>query len=235
MATTSSFGDRRSRVSFDRVELDQPGIGDRAFELSEAIEIVGKELSSVTWVYDPTKDVVVWSSPIERLFEFEEGIRGFSVLADDPTVAGSSVAADEDRQDGSPDDDPDQSCAPPRFADGADFGDSLLAPILAPIRHGVPPSEFDLHREVHCPDGVIHHVVVRASPMPAPGVRPSSPGTRSRPSTSAWLSTSPPNSDSSASSARWSTAIGCSPRSPPMWCSCIRTGASSTGTGPWGG
>jgi hypothetical protein len=39
MATTSSFGDRRSRVSFDRVELDQSGLGDRAFELSEAIEL----------------------------------------------------------------------------------------------------------------------------------------------------------------------------------------------------
>jgi diguanylate cyclase (GGDEF)-like protein/PAS domain S-box-containing protein len=176
MATTSSFGDRRSRVSFDRVELDQSGMGNRAFELSEAIELGGKELPSVTWVYDPARDSVVWSSPIERLFGFEEGIRGFAVLADDAAPAddavpaGSSVAADREHQDGAPDEDPGQSWSSARFADGADFGSSLLSPILAPIRHGVPPSEFDLHREVHCPDGVVHRVVVRASPMPAPGV-----------------------------------------------------------------
>ena len=179
MATTSSFGGRRSRVSFDRVELDQSGLGDRAFELSEAIELGGKELPSVTWVYDPARDSVVWSSPIERLFGFEEGIRGFAVLADD-VGAGSPVAAEREQQDGAPDEDPDQSCTPAPFAGGADFGDSLLSPILAPIRAGVPPSEFDLHREVHCPDGVIHRVVVRASPMPAPVASPELPSDQVR-------------------------------------------------------
>jgi diguanylate cyclase (GGDEF)-like protein/PAS domain S-box-containing protein len=165
MATMSSFGDRRSKVSFDRVQLDQPPLGDRAFELSEAVELAGKELQSVTWVYDLEKDIVVWSSPIERLFGFEEGMRGFSVLAD-----GTTSPCDLDGSGAGPD----QAAPPDRFSGGADIGNELLAPILAPIRAGVPLAEFDLRREVHCPDGVVHRVVVRASPMPAPG-EPSDP------------------------------------------------------------
>jgi diguanylate cyclase (GGDEF)-like protein/PAS domain S-box-containing protein len=161
MATKSSFGDRQSKVSFDRVELGQAA-GDRAYELSQAVEFGGKELQSVTWVYDLAKDTVIWSSPIERLFGFEEGVRGFSVLRNDTMVLADGRPA------GAGDDDSDGSCAETRFADGADTGDALLAPILAPIRHGVPPTEFDLKMDVHCPDGVIHSVVVRASPMPSP-------------------------------------------------------------------
>jgi diguanylate cyclase (GGDEF)-like protein/PAS domain S-box-containing protein len=158
MATKSSFGDRQSKVSFDRVELG-PTAGDRAFELSEAVEFGGKELQSVTWVYDLAKDTVIWSSPIERVFGFEEGVRGFSVLRNDSKMLAEGRPGDDDS---------DGSCAETRFADGADTGDALLAPILAPIRHGVPPTEFDLKMDVHCPDGVIHSVVVRASPMPSP-------------------------------------------------------------------
>ncbi len=52
------------------------------------------------------------------------------------------------------------------FPTGVDTGEELLAPILAPIRHGVPPAEFDLTVDVRCPDGIVHNVVVRASPMP---------------------------------------------------------------------
>jgi diguanylate cyclase (GGDEF)-like protein/PAS domain S-box-containing protein len=169
MATASNFGDRGSRVSFDRIELDD-SLGDRAFELSEAVELASNELQSVTWVYDMAKDSVMWSSPIEQLFGFEEGVRGFSVLLDGtPEPACGDTHAD-------PDDDEARSSVKTRFATGADTGDELLAPILTPIRHGVPLSEFDLHMDVRCPDGVVHSVVVRASPMPLPGSHSASPG-----------------------------------------------------------
>ena len=167
MAKTSSFGDRRSRVSFDRVELARSPLGDRAFELSQGVELVGNELQSVTWVYDIGRDSVIWSSPIEEFFGFEEGVRGFSVVPDH--AAALSVAEGPGRRRS---DQRDPSGLSSRFAGGAEAGDALLAPILAPIRRGSPPAEFDLQMVVHCPDGVAHNVVVRASPMTTSGDAP---------------------------------------------------------------
>jgi diguanylate cyclase (GGDEF)-like protein/PAS domain S-box-containing protein len=157
MATTSSFGERRSKVSFDRVALDDSPCGDRAFELSEGVDLVDQELQSVTWVYDATDDSVVWSSPIEEFFGFEEGVCGFSVEPDQGGADADDTVADEDSTD------PAEG-----YGDGADAGEALLAPILAPIRHGSPPAEFDLRMVVTCPDGVGHRVVVRASPLSVP-------------------------------------------------------------------
>ena len=56
----------------------------------------------------------------------------------------------------------------PTFASASDTGDQLLAPILEPIRHGVALADFDLHLDVRCPDGVVHGVVIRASPITVP-------------------------------------------------------------------
>ncbi len=162
MATASSFGDRSSKVSFDRIDLEDSPFGDRVFELSDGIELGAKELRSVTWVYDVAKDTVIWSSSIEELFGFEEGVRGFSVTRDDTFGIDGVVSGSEQITD------PEYSAAETRFADGADTGELLLAPILAPVRAGVPPAEFELRMTVNCPDGVDHHVVVRASPMDAP-------------------------------------------------------------------
>ena len=222
MATTSSFGDRRSRVSFDRVELDDSPLGT-GFELSKGVELVGEEVKSVTWIYDIAKDHVTWSSPIEEFFGFTVGVRGFSVLRDDaPALPAGGTDGDGDgqaevraKQKARPTQKteptrqtrPTQQTRPtpktrptPRsrpgrgasgadgqagaeddpvftegFADGIDTGEALLAPILAPIRMGCPPAEFDLHISVQCPDGVIHNVVVRASPTPALAPSDSSP------------------------------------------------------------
>ena len=159
MAKTSSFDDRRSRVSFDRVELARSPLGDRAFELSQGVELVGTELQSVTWVYDIDRDSVIWSSPIERFFGFEEGVRGFSVVPDPAAALNGAGGPGRRRSDHR-----DPSGPSSRFAGGAESGDALLAPILTPIRRGSPPAEFDLHMVVNCPDGVAHNVVVRASP-----------------------------------------------------------------------
>ena len=168
MATASSFGDRGSRVSFDRIELDERPLGDRAFELSEGVELASTEVQSVTWVYDQRRDTVMWSAPVEHLFGFEEGVRGFTVLRDDGQGEPCEVRSSDD------------SGADADFVSGPDTGEKLLAPILAPIRHGVGLSEFDLHVDVRCPDGVIHNVVVRASPMPIADnpMTPSSDGSR---------------------------------------------------------
>ncbi len=84
---------------------------------------------------------------------------------------------------------------------------------------GLPPAEFDLHMTVHCPDGV-------APQRGGPGL-PHGRSERLRPSVE-----QPPDAVlrrrrgrcdrpaavRDANSARWSTATGCSPRSPPTWC-----------------
>ncbi len=177
MATASSFGERGSRVSFDRIELDDKPLGDRAFELSEAVQLASSELQSVTWVYDLAKDVVIWSSPIERLFGFEEGVRGFTVLRDRSVAFACGDRNGDGDQGGhqAHEGGEDRGDVHTRFATGADTGDELLEPILAPIRLGVPLAEFDLNVEVECPDGVTHSVVVRASPVPLPGTSSASP------------------------------------------------------------
>jgi diguanylate cyclase (GGDEF)-like protein/PAS domain S-box-containing protein len=162
MARTSSYGDRRSKVSFDRVDSEELSQSYRAFELSEGVDLAGTEFQSVTWVFDVTNDSIAWSSPIEELFGFEEGVCAFTVLRDDDPEG--EARCDED---GADDDGTDPgSNRTPRLATGADTGEALLAPILEPIRHGLPPADFDLHMVVQCPDGTDHNVVVRASPMP---------------------------------------------------------------------
>ncbi len=157
MTTTSSFGDRRSRVQFDRIETDGSPMGDRAFELSQEIDLAGKDLRSVTWVYDIATDSVMWSAPIQELFGFEEGVLGFSVLRADAEEAGCPVTSESEGTPETPE-------APTAYP--VDIGGELLAPILAPLRVGTPPADFDLRMLVNCPDGTSHSVVVRASPMP---------------------------------------------------------------------
>ena len=90
MVTTSGFDEQRSKVAFDRVEFDRPSMGDRAFELSRGVDLSEKELRSVTWVYDTVRDVVIWSTPVEEFFGFEDGVLGFSVADGVEKVAGQA-------------------------------------------------------------------------------------------------------------------------------------------------
>jgi len=147
MVTTSDFDGGRRTVSFDRVEVGATNFPEHPFELSQEIDLTGNGLSTITWIYDRVQDTVTWSSPIEELFGFPAGIRGFSVMA------------------GTPDEQPQALRPPADFGDPADISSDLLAPILAPIRAGVPPSEFDLHYTVTCPDGTMRVAIIRASPM----------------------------------------------------------------------
>ncbi len=75
----------------------------------------------MTWVYDIAKDTVIWSSPIEEFFGFEEGVRGFSVLQDEAARLRPAGAA-RGRRLGP------RSPRHHRFANGAEAGDALLAP-----------------------------------------------------------------------------------------------------------
>src|SRR5664280_605415 len=144
MATTNSFDERRSKVAFDRVNLDSSPYGARSFELSPGVNLDGNEVLSLTWVFDPARDRVVWSTPVEGLFRFDAGTSGFSVLGKDgvPNTGGPTG--------------------------GRGIGEDILAPILAPIRAGAPPAEYDLRIEVTSPDGIGHDLVIRASPMALP-------------------------------------------------------------------
>jgi PAS domain S-box-containing protein len=157
MVTTSEFDGGRRTVSFDRVEMGGSNFPEHPFEFSQQIDLTGDGLPTVTWIYDRAGDTVTWSSPIEELFGFPAGIRGFSVKA------------------GTPDEQPEVLRPPADFGDPADIGSDLLAPILAPIRAGVPPSEFDLHYTVTCPDGTMRVAVIRASPMALDNGTPARP------------------------------------------------------------
>ena len=246
MATTSSFGDRRSRVSFDRVELDEPPLGDRAFELSEGVELLGEDLKSLTWVYDIQKDHVTWSSPIEEFFGFEVGVCGFSVLVDNA----DSCRSGGDRHRGPAG----HLTRPPttratepairhrrRHRGGPAGSDPGPDPGRLAASRVRPPDDRPA-----APTGCPTEVVVRASPMsgeslrPPPAAPPPAPPPPARHrkgpvrTTSGWSSTSPPSRVSSGNSASWSIATACSPRSPPMWCWSTRTGCSSTATVPLG-
>jgi diguanylate cyclase (GGDEF)-like protein/PAS domain S-box-containing protein len=153
MASTSSYGDQRSRVSFDRVELEQPPLGDRDFELPRAAERTDTEVQSVSWIYDRTSDTVTWTSPVETFFGFPESTEGFFISNGD--VPDRPVLQSDRPLELVP-------AVPPRTSDP---GSALLAPILTAVRASVPPVDFELHRVVHCPDGSTRQVVVRAAPL----------------------------------------------------------------------
>ncbi len=162
MARTSSFGDHRSKVSFDRVKPDRPAMGEQPFELSRTVDFTGDEFPSVTWVYDSARDEVTWSRPIEELFGFAAGVRGFQSI---PIDAAETAAAPPDSAAPGEAAVPGHRMAPSPPIGGEDVGSVLLAPILGPLRAGMPPSESDVQMAIQCPDGTISTVVVRASPV----------------------------------------------------------------------
>jgi diguanylate cyclase (GGDEF)-like protein/PAS domain S-box-containing protein len=158
MVTKSDFGERHSKVMFDRVELDRPALGHRAFELSGGMDLADKDLRSVTWVYDPKTDSVVWSNSLAEFFGFEDGARGFSVRHKAEIVS-AAMPVDSGSVPFGPN---------IRYPSVDDACVALLAPILAPLRHGHPAATFDLSLVVNCPDGADHQVVVRAGPIEEP-------------------------------------------------------------------
>jgi diguanylate cyclase (GGDEF)-like protein/PAS domain S-box-containing protein len=162
MATAKEF--ERRRTVFDRVEQTTSVLGDRTFELSQEFDLMGAGLPTAIWIYNTVSDILTWSSPIEELFGFPPGTVGFSVqpveseVEPDPNaMAGPVLPAPGGRAPSA-----DNGCLEP-------IGTLLLEPVLAPLRAGIPPSSFELHVVVHCPDGTDHNVVVRASPTELPG------------------------------------------------------------------
>ncbi|MGH9081534.1 MAG: EAL domain-containing protein [Acidimicrobiales bacterium] len=162
MTTTSSFDERRSRVSFDRIAADQGPTADHPFELSHEVDLADEQLRSVTWVYDAQRDTVVWSEPFEQLLGFEQGVVGFAVAPDGPDATGGENVSGA----GLPL--PSTQKMARSYASGADAAETLLSPILTALRNGASPADFDLRMNVSCPDGTVRRVVVRASPMSAP-------------------------------------------------------------------
>jgi diguanylate cyclase (GGDEF)-like protein/PAS domain S-box-containing protein len=154
MVISSKFEGGRPGVSFDRVELEDESLV-HPFELSRKIDLDGGGISTLTWVYDRIEDAVLWSAPVETLFGFATGVRGFAINrapAVDTPSGGTSDHADPIGPELHLD-----------YADPADLGLEILAPILAPIRAGAPVGEYELRTRVTCPDGTEHHLVVRAS------------------------------------------------------------------------
>jgi len=151
MVTANSFGSQRPTLSFDRIETGPAS----TLELSQDIAFTADGLPSVTWAYDASTDEVNWSYPFEELLGFRVGDRGFSVQSGTLVVGGHGAGPPGPM--GEPD-------------NALDIGAAVLAPVLTPIRRGVLPADYDLRMTVLAPDGVEHHVVVRASPMILPDV-----------------------------------------------------------------
>ena len=164
MATAKEF--ERRRAVFDRVELTNSVLGDRAFELSQEVDLMGSGLPTVIWIYDTAADAVSWSTPVEELFGFPAGTRGFAIRSaeSEPRAAGPDLpGADHPVGGGAGSTGPVLTALPDQPVCTDSIDTLLLEPVLAPLRAGVPPAEFELHLVVSCPDGSDHTVVVRAA------------------------------------------------------------------------
>ncbi len=151
MVTANGFGSQRPSLSFDRVESGPAS----TLELSQDIDLTGEGLPTVTWVYDAATDETSWSYPFEELLGFGQLDKGFSVLRATAVVGDPGAGP----------------CPEAEPVAVNDAGAAVLAPILAPVRSGAPPAEYDLRVGIFDPDGVEHQVMVRASPLVLPGGR----------------------------------------------------------------
>ncbi len=147
MVTANGFGGQRPTLSFDRIESGPAS----TLELSQDIDLTAEGLPTVTWVYDASTDEINWSYPFEELLGFGPLDEGFSVCG--TAVVGAHGTG------------PGPGSEPVAVTD---VGAAVLAPILAPIRNGAPPADYDLRMGVYGPDGVEHQVMVRASPLVLP-------------------------------------------------------------------
>ncbi len=142
-------------------------------ELPREVDFDLTSVPIVTWSYDPAADEIRWSSPIEEvIFGVPVGTTGFTIdvttevddswparcLIDEPgggslaTAAASTIVSDLRR--------------------------SIVEPVLAPIRAGAPPAEYELRTTVTAPDGTTHMLSVRASPSATGGrIHPGAAGT----------------------------------------------------------
>jgi diguanylate cyclase (GGDEF)-like protein/PAS domain S-box-containing protein len=184
MATAKEF--ERRRTVFDRVEQTTSVLGDRTFELSQDLDLMGAGLPTVVWIYDTAADALSWSSPVEELFGFPMGTLGFAVnpVRSDrpqaPAVSQGQPAVDPSADPSSPTIGPVLTPDDEQLACAGSVGSLLLEPVLAPLRTGVPPTDFELHLVVRCPDGTDHTVVVRASPTELPSRVPTMTVTQPR-------------------------------------------------------
>jgi diguanylate cyclase (GGDEF)-like protein/PAS domain S-box-containing protein len=120
-------------------------------ELPRDVEFDLTSVPIVSWSYDPATDDLRWSAPVEELFGVAPGTPGFRMdvlteadLASAPTAGSTATEV-------------------------TDLPAAILQPVLAPIRAGAPPVEYDLRTVVVSPDGVTHKLIVRASPSPTGG------------------------------------------------------------------
>ncbi len=193
-------------------------------ELSRGVDLTGQGVPTVTWVYDRSTDSIIWSSPIEEFFGFEEGVRDspFGLCIPSRLAPNQSPAGVQDIR----------TPGGARFRRSDRHRRGTAGPDPGPIRLGSPPPISTSARE---------SPARTASPQRGgPGSPSSSTAARairclelprSATSTPASWSTSPPSSGSSGSSASWSIATGCSPRSPPTVV-VHQNGGWSTATGP---
>ncbi len=168
---------------FDRVGQTTSILGDRPFEISQELDLMGSGLPTAVWIYDTTVDALCWSSPVEELFGFPEGTLGFAVrnAESEPRPAGPELpgAGPSDARGAGPVG-PVLGADPDLSANAGSVGGLLLEPVLAPLRAGLSPSAFELHLVVACPDGTDHTVVVRASPTALPTRTPTMTTARPR-------------------------------------------------------
>jgi len=167
MVISSTNEGRRRAVSFGHIALEGDQRPAHSFELSRNIGLANEGIQTLTWIYDRTRDALLWPTSVHEFFGFTEADRGF-------LVNGAALDAVRSAGHGS---DGDQLIGPVLHLTPdppADLGAELLAPILEPIRAGTPVGAYELFSRVTTPDGIEHHLVVRAQPVTTtgPGVGP---------------------------------------------------------------
>ena len=170
-------------------------------ELPRDVEFDLTSVPIVTWSYDPSTDDLRWSAPVEELFGVDPGTTGFTMdVMPEEELASAPAGRAAGRR---------SQRGVATATEVVDLPGAILKPVLAPIRAGAPPAEYDLRTVITSPDGVTHKLIVRASPSSTGGRLMADRADLGEHSTSVPSSTSPSTSMSNASCTTSSTASGC--------------------------
>jgi diguanylate cyclase (GGDEF)-like protein/PAS domain S-box-containing protein len=146
---------------------EQPAPATDTPELPREVDFDLTSVPIVSWSYDPVTDNLHLSAPIEDLFGVAPGTPGFFmdlVTEGDETL--SPHQSVEARAAGG------SNGAMSVATEVGNLAEAVLEPVLAPIRAGAPPAEYDLRTVVTSPDGITHKLIVRASPSSTGGRLP---------------------------------------------------------------
>jgi diguanylate cyclase (GGDEF)-like protein/PAS domain S-box-containing protein len=136
---------RRSNLSSlptgQPTRIHAPGLETLAARHALAVEVS----RTATWDFNPRTGEVRWSCPVEQVLGYAAGTLGFRCWQGEPDEEETAEEA-----------------KPPITAD---VGRALVEPVLAAMRQGAPWTDYDLLQTIQGPEGELHKVQVRATPV----------------------------------------------------------------------